>query len=669
MATRQVSASDIYQFQIVSDAAISPTGLHVIYVQQHIDKTTEAKHSNLWLATTSGGRPRQFTYGDQNDHSPCWSPDGSTIAFLSNRGAEKKTQIYVIPVDGGEARKLTSMDGSFAQLLWSADGRDLLCLFRAADPGDPKKRKDPQEQKLGTLARHFTDLKLRAEGVGFLSGERWHIWRVNSRTGRSRLLTEGHDFDHADLAVSADGKQIAFCANRSEDPDLEPLAIDLCIMDAESGSLSQIDAPAGPKSKPSFSADGTRIAFYATAETRKFWLNTDLWLASTDNSVAARNLTGTSDINTGIATIGDCNAFPNHVAPIWSADDRQLFFHQSHHGATSVVVLDLDDAEAKAEPVLFGPQSIGSLSADSACETLAYVASTQNELTELWVHSIYAGSARQLSRKNRDLLRRRRLGRIEEHWFDNRDGTRVQGWIMTPPDFDPMQSYPAILEIHGGPMVQYGHAFMHEFHFLAAEGYVIFFCNPRGSTGYGNQFVDDLVGDFAARTFEDLMVWTDIVAALPYVDENRIGVTGGSFGGYMTNWIIGHTDRFAAAVTQRSLCNLVSFHGTADFNWLFQMWQGDLPPWDVHDQYWRQSPLKYVRNVKTPTLVMHSLGDLRVPYEQGEQMYIALKQMGVESELVLFPEENHGLSRSGRTDRRIARLEHMLRWFDRFLKS
>jgi dipeptidyl aminopeptidase/acylaminoacyl peptidase len=216
-------------------------------------------------------------------------------------------------------------------------------------------------------------------------------------------------------------------------------------------------------------------------------------------------------------------------------------------------------------------------------------------------------------------------------------------------------------------MLQYGNSFMHEFHWLAAQGYVIFFSNPRGSQGYGNDFVSAIWNDFGGPAYKDLMAWTDFIANLPYVDADRLGVTGGSYGGYMTNWIIGHTNRFQTAVTQRSLSNLLSFNGSSDI-WIFQLLFGGKPAWESLDDYWRQSPLAYINNVTTPTLVIHSEQDLRVSIEQGEQMFVALKLQGVETELVRFPEESHGLSRGGRTDRRIARLEHILRWFNKYLK-
>jgi dipeptidyl aminopeptidase/acylaminoacyl peptidase len=210
---------------------------------------------------------------------------------------------------------------------------------------------------------------------------------------------------------------------------------------------------------------------------------------------------------------------------------------------------------------------------------------------------------------------------------------------------------------------------MHEFYFLAAHGYVVYFCNPRGGQGYGEEHARAIWNDWGGADYEDLMAWADFVQRKPYVDPHRMGVTGGSYGGYMTNWIIGHTDRFQAAVTQRSVSNLISMYGSSDYNWAFQYEFGDQPPWESFENYWRQSPMKYIGNAKTPTLVIHSENDLRCPVEQDEQVFVALKKLGVDTEMIRFPDEPHGLSRGGRTDRRVERLKHILRWFDRYLKQ
>jgi dipeptidyl aminopeptidase/acylaminoacyl peptidase len=315
------------------------------------------------------------------------------------------------------------------------------------------------------------------------------------------------------------------------------------------------------------------------------------------------------------------------------------------------------------------PGALGDFSLDKEQTKAAFFFSDLKNPGEVRVKELRSARTRTLTGFNRRILSRVRLGEVEEIWFKGPDGNDLQGWIVFPPDFDPVKTYPSILEIHGGPMVQYGRVFVHEIQFLAANGYLVYLCNPRGSSGYGRAHTKAIWNDWGNKDFQDLMAMADLVQARPYVDPKRMGVTGGSYGGFMTNWIIGQTDRFRAAVTQRCLTNLISFYGTSDFNWTFQFEFGDRPPWEDLENYWRQSPLKHVAKAKTPTLIIHSEQDMRCPIEQGEQLFVALKKLGVETEMVIFPEESHGLSRAGRTDRRIDRLNHILRWFDRHLKA
>ncbi len=240
---------------------------------------------------------------------------------------------------------------------------------------------------------------------------------------------------------------------------------------------------------------------------------------------------------------------------------------------------------------------------------------------------------------------------------------------MKPPGFDPQKQYPSILEIHGGPLAQYGNFFMHEFYYLAANGYVVYFTNPRGGRGYGEEHAGAIQGEWGIHDYEDLMAWVDYMEKLPYINSKRMGVTGGSYGGYMTVWIIGQTSRFKAAASQRCVSNFVSMWGSSDFNWTFQQLINDKAPYEDLQAFWDRSPIKYIGNAKTPTLVIHSENDHRCPIEQSEQVYVALKRQGVDTEFVRFPEEFHGLSRNGRTDRRIARLNFIRGWFDRYLKK
>jgi dipeptidyl aminopeptidase/acylaminoacyl peptidase len=291
------------------------------------------------------------------------------------------------------------------------------------------------------------------------------------------------------------------------------------------------------------------------------------------------------------------------------------------------------------------------------------------DLGQVWVQDVATGRSRKLTCVNETLLSDRDLGKVEEVWFKGAAGNDLQGWILKPPGFDEAKKYPSILQIHGGPRVQYGNFFTHEFYWLAAHGYVVHFCNPRGGLGYGEEHAKAIVGNWGTADYDDLMAWVDFIQQKPYIDDERMGVTGGSYGGYMTAWIIGHTDRFKAAVAQRCISNLISYYGSSDGNWSNQDEWGDMPPWEDVERYWRQSPMKHIGNVTTPTLVIHSEQDLRCPIEQGEQVFVALKRLGVDTEMVRFPDESHDLSRGGRTDRRIERLRHILRWFDRYLKD
>jgi dipeptidyl aminopeptidase/acylaminoacyl peptidase len=311
---------------------------------------------------------------------------------------------------------------------------------------------------------------------------------------------------------------------------------------------------------------------------------------------------------------------------------------------------------------------VGSFSFDRAHTKIAYFFGQMHDPGQVYVRELDSGRTRHLTRLNRDLLDGLDLARVEEVWFKGPQGNDLQGWIMFPPRFDPKKKYPSIMEIHGGPLTQYGKFFMHEFNYLASKGFVVYFCNPRGGRGYGEAHGKAIWGSWGKADYADLMAWGDLLAKKPYIDTRRMGVTGGSYGGYMTIWIIGHTDRFQAAVTQRCVSNFISEWGSSDFNWTFELELEAEPPFKDFKKWWALSPIAYIGNAKTPTLVIHNEGDLRCPIEQGEQVFVALKRLGVDTEFVRFPEEYHGLSRTGRTDRRIVRLNHILRWFEKYIK-
>jgi dipeptidyl aminopeptidase/acylaminoacyl peptidase len=354
--------------------------------------------------------------------------------------------------------------------------------------------------------------------------------------------------------------------------------------------------------------------------------------------------------------------------PTFAKDGSKVFFQVARHGNTHLYSIAVSGGRRSPEVVIGGKGVVGAYSFDAGQAKLAYFYAGIDTPGDLWFRELTTGRTRRLTRVNDRVLRGLDLGETEEVWIKGSGGNGIHGWILKPPGFRKNRKYPSILEIHGGPRVQYGNFFMHEFYYLAANGYVVYFCNPRGGQGYGEAHSKAIWNAWGTADYEDIMTWTDYVRRKPYVDGRRMGVTGGSYGGYMTNWIIGHTDRFKAAVTQRSVSNYISMWGSSDFNWVFQMELGNEPPWKGFANYWRQSPMKYMGNAKTPTLVIHSEQDLRCAIEQGEQVFVALKRLGVNTEMVRFPDEPHGLSRGGRTDRRVVRLKHILRWFDRYLK-
>ena len=660
---RLLTAHDLYLFHLISQPQISPHGDLAVYCEHSVDEKTEKKYAHLWAVSLPDGEPRQITYGKQSDTAPRFSPDGRTIAFLSNREDEKQPQIYLLPTDGGEARRLTDLKGTIGSFSWSPDGTRLLLQFRAKDAEEIEREGDEEKKKLGVVCREIGRVFYKEDGVGYLPHARRHLLIIDAQTGQAEQLTEGDVFDEWDPAWSPDGKQIAFCSNHADDPDLDPDAIDLYVMPASGGEMRRLPTPIGPKSNPSFSPDGRDIAYYGHEGKGEGWKNTRLWVVPANGEGEARCITCAHDFDVSPWTINDMGSLPQ-VAPTWSKNGDGIYFQVAYHGNTVLKMANLDGA---VSDVIDRDGVVGVFSFDREQERLIYFHADMKDPGQVFLRDVASGDEKQLTRANSELLEDIDLGEIEEVWFKGAAGNDVQGWIITPPGIDRGKQYPSILEIHGGPLVQYGNFFMHEFYYLAAQGYVVYFCNPRGGQGYGEEHAKAIWNDWGGADYDDLTAWVDYVSQRSYIDSERMGVTGGSYGGYMTNWIIGHTDRFAAAVTQRSVSNLISMYGSSDFNWTFQEEFGNVPPWEDMENYWRQSPIKYIGNAVTPTLVIHSENDMRCPIEQGEQVFVALKRLGVDTKMIRFPDEPHGLSRGGRTDRRIARLEQISGWFHRYL--
>ncbi len=662
---RPITAQDLYALQLLTDVRISPDARQVVYGVQRVDRKTEKKYANLWMAAVDGSGERQFTQGDQTDASPRWSPDGRMLAFLSSRKEGEDAQVYLIDADGGEARRLTDLKGEISSLAWSPDGKSLLLEFTAKDKEVIDREADEQKKKLGVVSRHYTRLFYRGDGQGWFGHERMHLWTIDVAKGRLHQLTSGDIYDEFNASWSPDSKSIVFCSNRSDEPDLAPEQVDIYVMPAAGGDMRLIKTPPGWSSTPVFSPDGRTICYVGPRGYNEWWQNIELWVAPADGKGLARSVTRPYDISLTCSTLNDVGA-GLEMPPVWSADGKVVYFQISEHGNTKLMAIAIDEGTLYA--IIDVPGSVGTFTVDHQQKMMAYFLGTMDDPGQVWVRDMETGAVRQLTHLNQTLLKQLDLGKVEEVWFKARDGHDLQGWILTPPGFDPKKKYPSILEIHGGPQDQYGNLFMHEFYFLAAGGYVVYFGNPRGGTGYGEEHEKAIWGRWGSVDFDDLMDWTDIVEKKPYIDRKRMGVTGGSYGGYMTNWIIGHTHRFAAAATQRSVSNFVSMWGTSDNNWTFQFPCGNKSPQQSIDVLWDRSPVKYLGNATTPTMVLHNEMDFRCAIEQGQQVFTALKVNRVPSEFVTFPEEPHGLSRTGRTDRRIDRLNSIRRWMDTYLK-
>jgi len=667
---QRIDEQYICRLKVPISVAIAPDEKKVAYTVESVSKDRKKYYSQIFMADTTGEKITQFTFGEINDRELVWSPDGTQLAFVSTRN--KKTGIYIIATEGGAERKIIEEDGAFTGLKWTPDGEAIVYSFRRNDSYDEK---DEKKKKEPPLYRHITRLFYRLDGSGFLPKDRFHIWTVAIKTGQTKQLTKGK-YDEMMPDISPNGKSILFVSNRKANPDLDYLYDDIFIIPINGGNAKKarkakkIKTPAGPIASPTFSPDGKKIAYVGHDNPNDSWgvTNWHLWTVGSDGRLAAKNLTPKFDRLAFDTTIGDVGEAFEAPPLFWSSDGKNIFFSVTDTGSTHIFY-----APAKGGK----PTRV----THKKCHVRAYhmngkrrlisaiVSDLQNPGNLQLMPATYAGDnkARLLDNPGKELLSQREMPKTREIWFKTHDGFKLQGWLVTPPKFNKNRKYPAILEIHGGPRAQYGFTFFHEMLYLASKGYVVFYTNPRGGTGRGETFADAITGGWGEIDYYDCMSAADYLEKLPYVNKNKIGVTGGSYGGFMTNWMIGHTNRFKAAVTQRSVVNLESFFGSSDVGFdIYREFDG--LPWKNMENYRKCSPLTYASKIKTPLLIIHSEQDLRCGIEQAEQLFATLKIMRKKVEFIRFPDEPHGLSRHGRPDRRVARLEWITKWFDRYLK-
>ena len=662
---RPISAHGLFKLRIPNSVAISPDEQSIAYAVERIDEKENKYFSNLFIYDVSDKVSRQFTFGDHNDGAAVWSPDGASIAFVSTR--DKKTGIYIMPSDGGAEKKVIEIDGALSNLSWTPDGSRLVFCLRY---NDSHWIEDEKKKKEAPVFRHITRLFYRLDGMGFLPKDKFQVYVLDIATKTLKRLTGGTR-DNSSATVSPDGKWVAYVSNRSKDPDLEMLRDDLFIISLTGGKEKLIPTPAGPIAAPKFSPNSRLIAYVGHDNPDDEWgvTNMHVWTVGINCQPKAKDLMPKFDRMAYDQSITDTGE-GHDVAPLfWSADGKRIYFASSDTGATNLYYVPASGG--KPTGVFKGKCHIKGYSFNGRMRIAALIHADLESPGDITICPAQYGGEKKAQRcteLNRFLRTEVKLGRTNDVMFKSFDGTEVQGWMVLPPNFNANRKYPAILEIHGGPRVQYAYSFFHEMQYLAASGYVVFYTNPRGGSGRGETWADAIAGGWGDLDYRDCMAAADYMEKQKFIDKKRIGVTGGSYGGYMTNWMIGHTNRFRAAVTQRSVTNLISMFGASDIGHsLKREFHGY--PWTNKENYEKCSPITYFQNVKTPVLIIHNEHDLRCHIEQGEQMFAMLKCMGKTVEMVRFPEEPHGLSRHGRPDRRIARLEWIEKWFRRYLKK
>lgn len=678
MSTRSITIDDLLSFRWIGDVALSPDGRTVAYTQEVIERRSDpgegppyVYRSAIWLVDTSGGEPRQFTAGEARDRRPVWSPDGTRILFTSDRGAppasrgSRPNHLWVIPLAGGEARRVTQEDQSPADAAWSPDGAQIAFSGKA-----------PLTEKPASDVKVITRMKHKADGEGFWDNRYRHIFVVPSLGGQARQVTAG-DFDHREPAWSPDGTRLALVANRSADADYTNVA-DIWVLALDGGEMRRLTGGVGPASSPAWSPDGSLIAYLGHENVCMGASNTMLWVVPADGGAAPRCLTRHFDRSLAHHIITDMRAHPQAGRPAWSPDGRFIFVIVAEGGTTQLAAVEV--ATGTVHMLTSGRREVYGESYDAACRRVAMAVSDPTTPGDIWVAdvegldrgcpAIPSARERRLTEVNRELLDQITLSTPQRFAFRGADDWTIEGWVIPPVGCEPGKRYPAVLAVHGGPHGAYGEAFFHEFQVLAASGYAVVFTNPRGSQGYGQTFTAATHHDWGGKDYADIMAGLDAaLARFPFLDPDRLGVEGGSYGGYMTNWIVGHTQRFRAAVTMRSIANCLSQWGTSDLAYFKGYWEFPGDPWDSPEFYWERSPLAYVKQIATPLLILHSENDLRCPISEAEQLFAALKKQGKEVVFARFPDESHDLSRSGQPQHRIERLRLILDWFGRHIPS
>jgi len=648
--SRGMVPQDLTRIRFVGDPQIAPDGRTVAFVVTTLSEEKDEYLSNIWLVGAAGGEPRRFTTGPRRDTTPRWSPDGSRLAFVSERESGKKGQLYVMPAAGGEAVRLTDLRHGVGAPEWSPEGTRLAFVARVGGPPEPESEEDKRKSK---PPRVITTLRYRFNGEGFIHDRRAQIFVVAAEGGEPRQLTDG-DYDHADPAWSPDGRWIAFTSARHENRDRDDVT-DIWVVAADGGAPRRVTATAGPAGHPAFSPAGNAIAYVGRTGINAFGGNIRLFTLPVAGG-PSRCLT--DDFDRSCSPLG--------VQPRWSSRGETIDFAAEDRGGLGIYRVATGGGPVTR--IVAGDRAVTAFSVSADDTTVAFAASEPHAPAEILACGADGRGERALTDFNREWKSVVTLSRPERFRFE-RAGLTVEGWIMKPAGFEPGRRYPLLLNVHGGPHAQYGYAFLDEFQIQAGAGYAVLYTNPRGSQGYGEAFTRAVVGDWGGGDVADVLAGLDeALRRFDWIDPGRLGLLGGSYGGFVTSWIVGHSTRFRVACSERAVNSHLTMFGSSDIGPVFNVAElGGVLPWEDTARYLERSPLTYASSITTPLLIIHSEDDLRCPIGEAEQLFVALKMLGREVAFVRFPDENHELSRSGKPRHRIERFRIILDWVAKYL--
>ena len=648
----KLELTDVFNMEFVSDPQISPDGSKVIYVRNFKDIMTDRNLSNLWIVNFDGSNNRPLTTGNHNDYYPRWSHDGKKIIFKSNM-ADEKMKLYMMWMDTKESVGLTNTPEVPNGISWSYDDSYLAftMFVPKQHPSIIKMPEKPEGAKWNTPPTYIDNIQYRGDGQGYLKSGFDQLFTLSIDGGTPRQLTFT-DFNHGAPIWSLDNKSLLFAANFHKDDELEPLDSEIYKLSISDGSIKALTKRYGPDANPLLSPDGSLIAYVGFDDSYQGYQVTRLYVMNVDGS---NPKLVSNDLDRDIEDMA------------WGNDGKGLYFQYTDKGDGKLGYITLSGKTSVISEHLGGlslgrPYNAASFSA-SKNNRFAYTLGGTEHPSDLGVTD--TKTTKQITALNDDLFKYKTLGKVEEIWWESSyDQRKIQGWVVTPPNFDSSKKYPFILEIHGGPFASYGSVYSAEIQAYAAAGYVVLYSNPRGSTSYGEEFGNLIHHDYPNHDYDDLMSGVDAVIKKGFIDEKNLFVTGGSGGGVLTAWIVGKTNRFKAAVVAKPVINWYSFVLNSDGIAFFSKYWFPNKPWENPENYLKRSPITYVANVKTPTMVLNGEEDYRTPISEAEQFYAALKLEHVETALVRIPGASHGIA--DRPSNLIAKIASILAWFEKY---